>query len=226
MSIQAIIDRASAMEIDRRRVAGIQFTRNESPRISETPTKNPWKFTLDMPSSLQYSQARGILEQLDVLDRTTAETVNFNSSGLAWMFAYQGLMTAGQIAAVDVLSFVGKTLILENLPNISSAAVLFQPGDFIQIGANPYPFTSTTQVLRGSGSTVTVTTHRPNIISTSVVGAGITVGSQVNFRVICQNMPTYKLKPGGAIVRNGQIVNNALVEFTESFQLYEQVGLS
>jgi hypothetical protein len=87
-----------------------------------------------------------------------------------------------------------------------------------------YPFTSTTQVLRGSGSTVTVTTNRPNIISGAVGGADITVGNACEFYMFCPNMPTYKLIPGGQTMLQGQVVSNALIEWSDAFQLYEWVA--
>ena len=37
-------------------------------------------------------------------------------------------------------------------------------------------------------------------------------------------MPTYKLVPGGAEYRSGSRINNALIEFSDSFQFYEYVG--
>jgi hypothetical protein len=94
----------------------------------------------------------------------------------------------------------------------------------IQIGNYTYPFTSTTRVLRGNASTVTITTNRPNIISGAVIGAGITVGSDCEFNMFCPNMPTYKLIPGGYVSANGVTVNNALIEFSDEFTLYEWVG--
>ena len=49
--LQTIIDKCNGLNIDRRKMVGIQYTRNESPRTSQTPTFNPWRFVLDMPSS-------------------------------------------------------------------------------------------------------------------------------------------------------------------------------
>ena len=57
--LQTILNYCNGIAIDRRRVVGIQYTRNEIPRVSATPTKNPWKFTLDMTNRFRYSQARG-----------------------------------------------------------------------------------------------------------------------------------------------------------------------
>ena len=231
--LQTILNYCNGLAIDRRKVVGIQFTRNEIPRVSQTPTKNPWKFTLDMPNRFKYYQARDLMEALDTLDRITPEIITFsNLPSLSWIFKYQGAMTSGQLATITVTSFVGDQLTL-NVSGITAAttAVIFAPNDLIQIGSSneyPYPFTSTTQVLRGSGSTVVVTTSRPNILNpvppATLTGEGLIVGNGCQFNMFCPNMPTYKLVPGGQGMSGSTVVNNALLEFSDAFQLYEFVG--
>lgn len=222
--LQTIINKCNGLTIDRRQMVGIQYTRNEQPRTSLTPTLNPWRFTLEMPSSIRYSEGRALIEALDTLDRYTPQIVTFNDNAcLNWIFRYQGSMSNTQINGITVQSFVGDQLVLTNLPAISASRVLFEPNDLIQIGTHTFPFTSTTQVTRGNDATVTITTSRPNIISTSVVGNSITVGAGCEFYLFCPNMPTYKLIPGGAQYQNGVRVNNALLEFTDAFNLYEYV---
>ena len=227
--LQTILNYCNGLNIDRRKVVGIQYTRNEIPRVSQTPTKNPWKFTLDMPNRFKYYQARDLMEALDTLDRITPEVITFsNLPSLSWIFKYQGAMTSGQLATITVTSWVGDQLTL-NVSGITAAttAVIFEPNDLIQIGSSneyPYPFTSTTQVLRGSGSTVVVTTSRPNILTGSLTGEGIIVGNTCQFKMFCPNMPTYKLIPGGQGMSGSTVVNNALLEFSDSFELYEFVG--
>jgi hypothetical protein len=226
--LQTIIDNCNGININRRKVVGVQITNNEIPRTALTPTKQPWRFTLDMPGSLRYSAARSLVETLDTLDRVTPEIVTFsNNACLSWIFRYQGSLTSGQLSGITVTSFTGNQLVLGNLPSVGSSTVVFEPNDLIQIGTgstNPYPFTSTTQILRGSGSTITITTNRPNILTPNVVGSAITVGNACRFRMFCPNMPTYKLVPGGALKSSGIVINNALIEFSDSFELYEWVG--
>jgi hypothetical protein len=182
-----------------------------------------------MPNRFKYYQARDLMEALDTLDRITPEVITFsNLPSLSWIFKYQGAMTSGQLATITVTSWVGSTLTL-NVSGITAAttAVIFEPNDLIQIGSlseYPYPFTSTTQVLRGSGSTVVVTTSRPNILTGSLTGEGIIVGNTCQFKMFCPNMPTYKLIPGGQGMSGNTVVNNALLEFSDSFELYEFVG--
>jgi hypothetical protein len=178
-----------------------------------------------MPNRYRYNEARSLMEQLDNLDRITPQVITFsNLPQLSWIFRYQGAMSVTQRSAITVTSFVGNQLVLGNLPVVPSTRVLFEPNDLIQIGNNYYPFTSTTQILRGTSATVTVTTNRPNIITASVVGNGITVGNSCSFTMFCPNMPTYKLIPGGYQKTNGVLVGNALIEFSDAFELYEFVG--
>jgi hypothetical protein len=136
-------------------------------------------------------------------------------------------MTSGQINTLTVSDFTTNPnqLVLTGLPAVGAGVVLFEPNDLIQIGSSPHPYTSTTQVLRGGGGTVTVTTSRPNVVSTSVVGLGLTVGNACQFSLFCPNMPTYSLSPGG-YQRNssGVVVSNALINFDSEFELYEYVG--
>ena len=225
VGLQNIIDGAQGLNIDRRKVVGIQYTRNEIPRVSQTPTKNPWKFTLDMPSNLRYSEARALMEALDRIDRITPQVITFgNNPAFSWMFAYQGSMNATQINNLIVNSYIDDQITLSGLPAVGASVVLFKPNDLIQIDTFPYPFTVVNQVTRGSGSTVTFTVSRPNIISSSVTGYGITVGNECQFNMFCPNMPTYKLTVGGATRSGSTVTNNALLEWSDNFLLYEYVG--
>lgn len=223
--LQTIINKCNALNIDRRKVVGIQITRNEIARTSETPTFNPWRMTLTMPASLPYQTNRDLIEALDTLDRNTPEVVTFSDNAcLSWIFKYQGGMTTAQRNAVVVDDFTGNVLTLTNLPAVAATRVLFEPNDLIQIGNNTYPFTSTTQITRGTGTTVQVITNRPNIITSSVVGLPITLGNACEFKMFCPNMPTYTLVPGGYQQSRGVTTNNALLAFSDDFNLYEWVA--
>ncbi len=223
--LQTIINKCNALNIDRRKVVGIQITRNEVARTSETPTFNPWRMTLSMPASLAYQTNRDLIEALDTLDRNTPEIVTFSDNAcLSWIFKYQGTMTSIQRNPITVQSFVGNVLTLSNLPAIGATRVLFQPNDLIQIGNKTYPFTSTTQVTRGVGTTVQIITNRPNILTGSVVGNTLKYGNDCEFKMFCPNMPTYTLVPGGYAQSSGVTTNNALLSFSDDFNLYEWVA--
>jgi len=227
--LQTIINSSSGMTINRRKVVGMQITKNEIPRLSTTPTKNPWVITLDMPSSFQYANARALMEAIDTLDQTGYQDVTFsNNACLSWIFAYQGDLSLIQLNTITVNSFVGNVLDLDVSLTTSPVAstVIFKPNDLIQIGNHPYPFTVTQEVLRGSATNVTMTMSRPNIITGSVVSDNITVGNTCTFRMFCPTMPVYKLVPGGYTQSGGVTTGNALIEWSSSFDLYEYVGTS
>ena len=227
--LQTIVNYASTLEINRRKVVGLQFTRNELPRVSQTPTYNPWKFTLTFPNSYRYNEARALMEALDTLDRTTPQIITFsNIPQLSWIFRYQGTLSTRNIQQIRVQSFIGNQLVLQNLPAIPNTRVLFEPNDLIQIGNKTFPFTSTTRVTRGTAGTVTITTNRPNIITGSVANSTITVGNSCKFLMFCPNMPVYKLLPGAPLYQTTAVsrtlINNAIIEFSDAFQLYEWVA--
>jgi hypothetical protein len=224
--LQDIINKASTISIDRRKVVGIQVTRNEIPRTSLTPTRNPWRFTIEMPPVLSWWDNRELVEYLDNLDRYSPQTVSFNNSCIQWIFRYQGVMTQSQVNGLTVQSFNGTQLTLQglNAVGITNGTTMFLANDLLQIGANPYPFTVTsTSVVATGANTVTLTVNRPNFI-TSVVGSGITVGPNCQFNLFCPNMPTYKLIPGNYFKVQNTVINNARIEFSDVFQLYEWVG--
>lgn len=217
MSIQSIINDAESIEINRRRVVGIQYTRNEIARTSELTTRNPWRLTIKNSSLKNYNEVRSQLEEIDRLDRNQPEVISFsNNPNLAYMFAYQGdVYTTSSFTSVTVQSFTGTNLILTNLPALASNEYIFKKGDFIQVDSYPYPFTSRTDVLRGTGNTVSITTHRPNFIGTATHNHHILVGNDVQFNVFCPNMPSYTLVAGGY---------GSLVSWNGDFQLYEYTG--
>lgn len=226
--LQTILNRAGSINIDRRKVVGLQVTRNEIPRTSLTPTRNPWRFTIEMPPVLSWWDNRSLVEALDTLDRYSPQIVNFSNTCINWIWRYQGVMTQGQVNGLTVSNFTGTQLTLSGLiaAGITSGTTMFLANDLIQIGSNPYPFTvASTSVVAAGANTITFTVNRPNFLSTGAwTGAGITVGPNCNFNLFCPNMPTYKLVPGNQFRFQGTLINNARIEFSDVFTLYEWVG--
>ena len=96
---------------------------------------------------------------------------------------------------------------------ISSSTVLFKAGDIIQPSNSRYPYAITGNVLRGSGSTVTVNLHRPIITSENISlgGSSVNVGNSCTWRVLVVTLPTYTLIP------------NKQVQYTGDFEVVEKV---
>ena len=216
MSLQTIINYAESITINRRKVAGIQFTRNQIARVSSLVTRNPWRFTVKMPALLNYAESRGLIETLDKIDRITPQEITFSSvPGQSFMFAYQGDMNATQRAAVSIASFSGKTLTLNVSATLGLGATIFEAGDVIQIAGYPYPFSVESKVVKAAGSTVSVTVHRGNFFDPTedpVTGLTLVYGNAVRFNMLCTNMPTYTIIPG------------PYVQFNSDFELYGFTG--
>jgi hypothetical protein len=217
--LQTIINSAESISFNRRRMIGIQYTRSQIARTGETPTRNPWRMNVKVSRPFQYADARALIEQIDHSDRNTPEIITFsNNPNLSYLCAYQGALNKTQLSALAVNSFTGNQLVLTNLTTIPVGSVMFKAGDFIQIGEGvnyPYPFTVVNNVVRTVDNTVTVTVHRGNFISDSVVGQPIQVGNSVSWAMLCVNMPTYTMTRGGT---------TALINFDTDFQLYEYTG--
>jgi hypothetical protein len=223
MSLQQIINLSDEISVDRSRVSSVQYTRSGIARTSDAINKNPWRFTVSV-GGRSYDTMRGVLESLNSIGRTDPETVSFgNHPQMEWLYRYQGDL-ATTPTGITVTSFIGDQMVIGNLPVLASTSLLFKSGDIIQVTGKPYPFTIVGDVLRGSGSSVTLTTHRPNIITSGVAGATLIVGSACSVRVFCPNMPNYKIINGAQRYLNGVLTNRGIVEFTEAFQLVEYLA--
>ncbi len=96
---------------------------------------------------------------------------------------------------------------------VNSLTYVLRVGDYIQPSNSRYPYTVLNDVVRGSGSTVTVNLHRPLITSEGItyVGQGVKIGNSCTWRVVVSTLPTYQLIP------------NRLVQYTGDFELVEKI---
>ena len=214
MSFQTIFNIQQTMAVNNRRMVGQQVSRGGQVRVAQYLTAVPWVFTVMPHNYLYYPQARDIIQAIDNKDRELPETITFNNANLSWFTAYQGDLTTGQANALTLASVPpanSTTITVGNLPSVSTTAVVFAPGDFLQLGI--YPYKVTTQVLRGSGSTVSVTLHRP-VIGTPSTGTLTAVGVYCTFYMLAESCPTYSLNP---------MTNGAFVQWDSAFVFREDI---
>lgn len=187
----------------------------------------PFNFDMKPMNYLLYSQNRALLNSLRIPDMALEQYLNFGTTGWVNYIAYQGDMTSGQLATCQyqTSTTIGtKNIILGNLPSISSALYVVKQGDFLQI--DRYAYIATADVLRGSGTTVTIPVHR-NILTqlTSVqnavigqYGTTISLGGStytgITFCVILRAYPTYTLMP---------ITNDSFIQWSGAFTAFENV---
>jgi hypothetical protein len=213
MSIQTIIDRASAIEFDRRKIASQSVSRSQRIKTAERNSAQPLKLTVTPPGILKYSTNRGVIEAIQTTDRVTEVQISLsNNTKLRYLTALQGELTYAQVSAMTITNFTLTSVTLGGLPSVSTSTVIFKPGDYIQPAGSRYPYIITNTVLRGTNTVVTATVHRNLITSeaTTVTGA-ILVGNTCTFRMVVNSLPTY------------QIVPYDMVKFTGDFTLVEKI---
>jgi hypothetical protein len=215
MSFQTIVDIQQSMTVQNRRMVGQQVTRGGQIRTAQYLNAVPWVFTIVPHNYLYYPQVRDVIQTIDNLDRQLPANITFSSTNLQWFTAYQGGLSLVQAAALTLASVPAansQTITVGNLPAVGSTVVVFAAGDFLQLGS--YVYKVTQQVLRGSGSTVSVNLHRP-VIGTPSVGTLTAVGKDVYFPVYAEVCPTYSLTP---------MTNGAFVNWDQPFVFRENVA--
>ena len=221
MSIQSIIDSSTQIEFAATKTVGTTVSRNGRVRTGQLASSQPWQFVVDFAPIATYADVRGILQQIDYLDSVHTEAVNIGSTntGLSWITAYQGDLSAGQILQITATTtYAGASLTL-NVASVTGASpsdYVFKKGDFIQLdGGYKYPYQVVDDVLLGSGSTISVTLNRPVIEQTGYTintGKGILVGTDVTWTVKMMGKPTWTVLPSRYVAFNG------------SFALMEVIG--
>ena len=214
MSFQTIFDIQQSMNVDNRRTVGQQVSRSGQVRVAQYLTTVPWVFTVVPHNYLYYPTARQIIQTIDNLDRQLPETITFNTSNLSWFTAYQGQLSQQQLYQLTLAAqpAANSTIIqVGNLPSVPNTTIVFKAGDFLQLG--DYSYKVTDQVLRGSGTTVNVTLHRP-VIGFVSAGTLTAVGKNCTFRVLAEKCPTYTLTP---------MTNGAFVQWSDSFVFREYI---
>ena len=225
MALTDILSISESVGINDQRFVGQVVSRNQRIATSEIITVVPFAFEMKPMNYLLYSQNRSLLNSLRIPDKSLAQYLNFGSTGWVNYIAYQGDMTSGQISTCQwQTASANKVLVLGSLPSISSSLYIVKAGDFCQVGL--YAYIATADVLRGSGTTVSIPVHR-NLISSlsspvnAVIGQyGTTVSmggstyTGTTFQVVLRDYPTYTLIP---------MTNDSFIEWTGSFKAYESV---
>jgi hypothetical protein len=225
MSLQTILSVAETVGINDHKFAGQMMSRNMRISTSEILTSQPFQFTLKPMNYLLYSQNKAVLSALRVADRITEQYLNFGSTGWVNYISYSGNMTGVQAAACQVqTSTANKTIVLGNLPSISSTQYIVRAGDFIQI--DRYAYIATADVQRGIASTVNIPVHR-SVLTTVTSPTAAVIGQYgtttalggstytgITFCVVMKDYPTYDLTP---------ITNDSFIAWAGAFSAMEVI---
>jgi len=228
MSLTTILANSESVGINDQRFVGQVVSRNQRISTSEILTVIPFQFDMKPMDYLLYSQSRAILNSLRIPDKSLVQYLNFGSTGWVNYIAYQGEMTSGQIATCQwQTSSTGQILVLGNLPSnavMTPNKYVVKQGDFCQVGL--YSYIATTDVLRGSGSTVSIPVHRTLLTTVTTpinavigqYGTTVSMGGStytgVTFQVILREYPTYALIP---------MTNDSFIKWDGTFKAFEAV---
>ena len=225
MSLNQILAISESVGINDQRFIGQMVSRNQRISTSEILTVVPFAFEMKPMQYLYYSQNRGLLNSLRIPDKALEQYLNFGTTGWKSYIQYQGEMNSGQITTCQwQTDSANKTLVLGNLPSITSTKYIVKAGDFCQVGR--YAYIATADVLRGTGTTVNIPVHR-NLLTEVVspinavigeFGTTVSMGGDtytgVTFPVILRDYPTYTLMP---------ITNDSFINWSGSFKAFESV---
>ena len=200
MGIQTIIDRASFITVDKKKLASQTISRSGKLLTAEVTSNRPYRFVVGVNPGYSYSSNRDLLEELDNLDVTTEENIDIGSTNTGLSFITE-LKGSGFGGTVTVTSASASSIVLNTTSATGSGTVL-KKGDFIQLASSyRYPYQVTADVTWNATS-VTVPIHR-NFIEQSgytVSGKGILLGSNVTWNVKMTNKPPYTIIPNDRFV--------------------------
>jgi hypothetical protein len=225
MSLNNILEITENITINDQRLIGQVLSRNQRISTSEILTTVPFEFTLKPMNYLLYTKSRAILNSLRIPDKSLEQYLNFSTTGWVNFIVYQGDMTQSQLVACQYQTgTANKTIILGNLPTISSGSYIVKAGDFLQI--DRYSYIATADIVRGSGSTVSIPVHR-TVLTTVTTPTNAVIGQYgtttslggtnyigITFCVILRAYPTYNLVP---------MTNDSFIQWTGTFNALEAI---
>ena len=216
MSIQTIIDNATYLEINKRKVAASTVSRSGQLKTADRGV-GVYSFRVGMHDGLKYSTNRVLLESIDTMDVINEANISLNNnSNMQYLTDYQGNISQAQLDNITMVGSNGANLYID-CSGATGNGVLFEAGDFIQPKGNTstyrYPYQVTSQVTFSTSANITVPVHRGVLpqTGTSITTGGIRVGNDVNFQVKALQMPIYSVVPHDRI------------EFSGDFQLMEVI---
>jgi hypothetical protein len=202
------------MEFDRRRIVATSISRSQRIKTAERLTAQPWSLKITPAGAFRFSDNRGVLENLYLRERVEEYSVRLaNNPRLGYITAYRGDLNSGQLAGLRTTATSTASITVDLLPTVDSATIMFRAGDFVQPANSRYPYTVTGDIVRGSGSTITLPLNRPIITSENIVLTNQTllVGTDTTLKLLVVDLPSYNLVPGG------------LVQFSGDFRVVERV---
>ena len=209
MSYQTIIDNATYVTIDTRKVTAQSISRSGQYKTSER-SPAPFMITVGMHDGLKYSENRSVIQDIYTVGRTTESNISLNNnSGMNYLTNYQGDIETAQLNNITLNSVFGNEIYVD-CSGATGSGNLFEKGDYIQPKGNTdtyrYPYIVTSDVVFSTGSNITIPVHRPVLSQTGVAltSGGIKVGNDVRFHLKCMDLPSYSVVPYDLVGFSGE----------------------
>lgn len=189
MSFQWIIDNAEDIQINKRGIVAQTMARDQTVR-SLSRGGIIWRFTVTPSSGLRYNDAgiRSYIETIDNFDRLTPFYASFSHLNL---FPLQATGTVPTSISVTQGS---------NTASVSGGSgTRLKSGDIIQLTGQPRVYT-----VFGDVTSTNIVLNRPVLESSGTYS--LTTGSDCSFKLICTQIPDYKITPGNIIQWTGPFV--------------------
>jgi hypothetical protein len=184
-AFQVIFDKAESISINKRAIVGQTVARDLTVR-SVSRGGQLWRFDVQLPSGIRWSEMRSYLESIEGANRFTSGTIQINQSGYnSWLTAYQGnSVTSSGFVATAVN---GSNTITLTTSATTPSGYKFRSGDVIQLGSG-HVYTVASDVAYDSNS---IQLNRPVLDASA--SYGLVVGPNVTWTVVCTSMPQWTI---------------------------------
>jgi len=197
-TFQPIFDRATSISINKSRKVSQTVSRDGVVRATSLGGQT-WQFNVSFPNNQPYSTMRGIIEDIENVGRISSSTVAISASGHQWITGYQGDLS--DLANLYAYANGGNTIELTSgSGGLTAGQYKFRSGDYIQLG-NGAVYTVVYDVAHNED---TVTLHRP--LRDSAGSYALSVGSSVNWNVVCVSLPQWTLNQKNLVSWDGDFV--------------------
>lgn len=184
MSFQWIFDRATSIGVNNRGVISTTTSRDGTVRATSRGGQ-VWRFTVQVPDGIAWTDLRPYIAQAEYLDRATTANISLNDSGYTdWLLKYQG--NCANISAITATWTTGNTITLTG--GQAASGYNFRAGDVIQLGSSGKCYEVVSDVAYNSN---TVTLHRPIIDAAG--SATLRVAQNCVWTVQCVEFPDWTI---------------------------------
>lgn len=206
-AFQWVFDNAVDVQINKRGVVAQTTSRDQTIRAVSRGGQI-WRFSVTPCPGLRWQDpgVRAYIEQLDQADRIESQLVNFNTTGLTFIFKYRGGVT--NFASTAIAATTGQTEVtLLGFPPVDPTnQFIAKVGDVFQLSEGGRVYT----VREDAPSSQSIIKLNRPISEASGTFTNASFGEIVDWKLICTSMPYYKITPTGIIEWSGNF------EFTES----------